>query len=129
MLNRIEWHADEGLDDVRDYVVEHLGQRDAVRIVDDTGFLKKGLRAAGVQRQYSGTAGRTEICQIGAFLAGRGRTLIDRRPTDYPDCARGCGARTCPLQDARRAPWAPSDGRSAIPRAFRWRPGVDLRDG
>src|SRR3954470_8005884 len=57
LLNRIEWGADEVLDDVRDYVVEHLGDRDAVLIVDDTGFLKKGMRSAGVQRQYSGTAG------------------------------------------------------------------------
>lgn len=57
LLNRIEWDADEVLGDVRDYVVEHLGDRDAVLIVDDTGFLKKGLRSAGVQRQYSGTAG------------------------------------------------------------------------
>lgn len=57
LLNRIEWDADEVLDDVRDYVVEHLGDRDAVLIVDDTGFLKKGVRSAGVQRQYSGTAG------------------------------------------------------------------------
>ncbi len=78
LLNRIEWDADEVLGDVRDYVVENLGDRDAVLIVDDTGFLKKGVRSAGVQRQYSGTAGRTENSQIGVFLAyaaGRGRTL------------------------------------------------------
>lgn len=82
LLNRIEWEADEVLDDVRDYVVEHLGGPEAVLIVDDTGFLKKGVRSAGVQRQYSGTAGRTESCQVGVFLAyaaGGGRTLIDRR--------------------------------------------------
>jgi SRSO17 transposase len=69
LLNRIDWDADEVLDDVRDYVVEHLGDRDAVLIVDDTGFLKKGIRSAAVQRQYSGTAGRTENSQIGVFLA------------------------------------------------------------
>ena len=69
LLNRIDWDADEVLDDVRDYVVEHLGDPGAVLIVDDTGFLKKGIRSAGVQRQYSGTAGRTENCQIGVFLA------------------------------------------------------------
>ncbi|MFE9139723.1 IS701 family transposase [Streptomyces sp. NPDC007355] len=82
LLNRIDWDADEVLDDVRQYIVEHLGDPDAVLIVDDTGFLKKGVRSAGVQRQYSGTAGRTENCQVGVFLAyaaGRGRTLIDRR--------------------------------------------------
>ncbi|OMI35694.1 IS4 family transposase [Streptomyces sparsogenes DSM 40356] len=82
MLNRIEWDADEVLDDVRQYVVDNLGDLDAVLVVDDTGFLKKGKRSAGVQRQYSGTAGRTENCQVGVFLAyatDRGRTLIDRR--------------------------------------------------
>ncbi|GGV08214.1 hypothetical protein GCM10010275_55550 [Streptomyces litmocidini] len=67
---------------MRQYVVEHLGDPKAVLIVDDTVFLKKGMRSAGVQRQCSGTAGRTENCQVGVFLAyatGRGRTLIDRR--------------------------------------------------
>ncbi|MER5466505.1 transposase [Streptomyces sp. NPDC002668] len=59
LLNRIDWDADEVLDDLRDYVVEHLGDPGAVLIVDDTGFLKQGIRSAGVQRQYSGTAGRT----------------------------------------------------------------------
>jgi SRSO17 transposase len=96
MLNRIEWDADEVLDNARDYVVEHLGDRDAVLIIDDTGFLKKGLRSAGVQRHYSGTAGRTENCHIGVFLAyatGRGRTLIDRRlylPTSWTDDRERC---------------------------------------
>ncbi|MEV5308800.1 IS701 family transposase [Streptomyces diastaticus] len=81
LLNRIDWDADGVLDDVREYVVEHLADPGGVLIVDDTGFLKKGLRSAGVQRQYSGTAGRTENCQVGVFLAysgKRGRTLIDR---------------------------------------------------
>ncbi len=63
LLNRTAWDADEVLGDVRDYVVEHLGDREAVLIVDDTGFLKKGIRSAGVQRQVPGTAGRTENSQ------------------------------------------------------------------
>jgi SRSO17 transposase len=61
--------------------VEHLGVRDGVLVVDETGFLKKGTKSAGVQRQYSGTAGRVENCQLGVFLAyatSKGRTLIDR---------------------------------------------------
>ncbi|MDQ0808686.1 SRSO17 transposase [Streptomyces sp. B3I7] len=96
MLNRIEWDADEVLDDVRQYVVDNLGDRHAVLIVDDTGFLRKGTRSAGVQRQYSGTADRTENCQIGvllAYAAGRGRTLIDRRlylPTSWTDDRARC---------------------------------------
>jgi SRSO17 transposase len=61
--------------------VEHLGEPGGVLIIDETGFLKKSLRSAGVQRQYSGTAGRIENCQLGVFLAyatSKGRTLIDR---------------------------------------------------
>ena len=59
----------------------HLGAADGVLIVNETGFLKKGTRSAGVQRQYSGTAGRIENCQLGVFCAyatPRGRALIDR---------------------------------------------------
>lgn len=71
LTDRIEWDADEVLDDVRDYVVEHLGDREAVLIVDDTGFLKKGVRSAGVQRQYSGTAGaRISITVSDGFPRG-----------------------------------------------------------
>ena len=57
LLRRADWDVDGVRDDVRDYVVEQLGERDGVLIADDTGFLKKGTRSAGVQRQYSGTAG------------------------------------------------------------------------
>jgi SRSO17 transposase len=68
-------------DDLRDYVVEHLGDEGAVLVVDETGFLKKGSKSAGMGRQYSGTAGRIENCQIGVFLAyatAAGRTFLDR---------------------------------------------------
>ncbi len=98
LLNRIEWDADGVLDDVREYVVEHLADPAGVLIVDDTGFLKKGVRSAGVQRQYSGTAGRTENCQVGVFLAysGKpGRTLIDRAlylPKSWTDDRARCRA-------------------------------------
>ncbi|NKY24963.1 transposase [Nocardia gamkensis] len=63
------------------YAVEHLGDPDGVPVVDETGFLKKGVNSAGVQRQYSGTAGRMENCQLGVFCAYtsvKGGTLIDR---------------------------------------------------
>jgi len=69
LLRRADWDVDGVRDDVRGYVVEQLGDRDGVLISDETGFLKKGTRSAGVQRQYSGTAGRTENCQVGTFLA------------------------------------------------------------
>jgi SRSO17 transposase len=81
LLRRADWDIDGVRDDLRDYVVERLGAPDGVLIVDDTGFVKKGRASAGVQRQYSGTAGRIENCQIGAFVAyrsGRGHALIDR---------------------------------------------------
>ncbi|PZG42469.1 IS701 family transposase [Spongiactinospora gelatinilytica] len=81
LLRRADWDIDGVRDDVRDYVVEHLGDRQGVLIGDETGFLKKGVRSAGVQRQYSGTAGRIENSQIGVFLAyasAHGHALIDR---------------------------------------------------
>lgn len=81
LLRWADWDVDGVRDDVRDHVVERFGDRAGVLIVDDTGFVKKGVRSAGVQRQYSGTAGRVENCQIGVFLAyasGRGHALIDR---------------------------------------------------
>jgi SRSO17 transposase len=81
LLRHADWDTREVRDDVRDYVIEHLGDPGGVLIADETGFIKKGTRSAGVQRQYSGTAGRTENCQIGVFLAYasvHGHALIDR---------------------------------------------------
>lgn len=75
------WDVDGVRDDLRNYVVDALGTNDSVLIVDETGFLKKGTKSAGVQRQYSGTAGRIENCQIGVFLAyatARGHAFVDR---------------------------------------------------
>lgn len=75
------WDADGVRDDLRDYVTEHLGDPGAVLVVDETGDLKKGTATAGVQRQYSGTAGRVENCQVAVFLtyaARTGHALIDR---------------------------------------------------
>ena len=81
LLSTYVWDADLVRDDLRDYVVEHLGGVHGVLVVDETGFLKKGNKSVGVQRQYSGTAGRIENCQIGVFLtyaSAQGRTLLDR---------------------------------------------------
>ena len=81
LLSTYVWDADLVRDDLRDYVVEHLGDVHGVLVVDETGFLKKGNKSVGVQRQYSGTAGRIENCQIGVFLtyaSAQGRTLLDR---------------------------------------------------
>ena len=81
LLSTYVWDADLVRDDLRDYVVEHLGGVHGVLVVDEMGFLKKGNKSVGVQRQYSGTAGRIENCQIGVFLtyaSAQGRTLLDR---------------------------------------------------
>jgi SRSO17 transposase len=81
LLTSARWDAEALRDDVRAYVVEQLGDPGGVLVVDETGFLKKGAKSAGVQRQYSGTAGRIENCQVGVFLAyasGKGRALVDR---------------------------------------------------
>ncbi|HEV2125458.1 MAG TPA: IS701 family transposase [Chloroflexota bacterium] len=81
LLRTARWDAEAVRDDLRSYVVEHLGDPEAVLVIDETGFLKKGIKSVGVARQYSGTAGRIENCQIGVFLAyasPRGRTFLDR---------------------------------------------------
>jgi SRSO17 transposase len=81
LLTTTRWDADALRDDGRAYVVEQLGDPGGVLVVDETGFLKKGTKSAGVQRQYSGTAGRIENCQVGVFLAytsPKGRALVDR---------------------------------------------------
>jgi SRSO17 transposase len=81
LLTSARWDPEALRDDVRGYVVEHLGDPGGVLVLDETGFLKKGAKSAGVQRQYSGTAGRVENCQVGVFLAyasPKGRALVDR---------------------------------------------------
>src|SRR3954466_11478108 len=99
LLRTADWNADAVRDELRDYVVERLGPG-GVLIVDETGFIKKGTRSAGVGRQYTGTTGKIDNCQIGVFLAyatDAGRALIDRElylPTawiDDRDRARGAG--------------------------------------
>src|SRR3954465_8937911 len=79
--SRVHWDADALRDDLRAYVVEHLGDDDAVLVLDETGFLKKGTKSAGVHPQYPGTAVAPQNCQIGVFLgyaSRHGRALIDR---------------------------------------------------
>ncbi len=83
LLGRASWNADDVRDELVRYATEHLVSDNdpGVLIVDETGFLKKGVKSVGVQRQYSGTAGRIENCQVGVFLAlatSRGRALLDR---------------------------------------------------
>jgi SRSO17 transposase len=82
VLSHVLWDEEAARDLCREHAVERLGAEDAVLVVDETGFLKKGRHSAGVARQYSGTAGKVENCQVGVFLAygsRRGHALIDRR--------------------------------------------------
>jgi SRSO17 transposase len=99
-LRRALWDPKAVRDELRRYVVEQLRDPDAVLVIDETGFLKKGRHSAGVARQYSGTAGRIENCQIGVFLAYAsrlGQALLDRELylpkawTDDPTRCRQAG--------------------------------------
>ena len=102
LLSTTDWDPDSVRDDLRSYVVTHLGAADGVLIVDETGFLKKGKRSAGVARQYSGTAGRIENSQIGVFLtysSPAGRTFLDRElylPKAWTDDRERCDAAGIP---------------------------------
>jgi SRSO17 transposase len=93
LLAGAKWDADAVRDDLRAYVVEHLRDPRAVLVIDETGFLKQGTKSVGVKRQYSGTAGRIENCQIGVFLtyaAPQGHVLLDRElylPREWVDDA------------------------------------------
>jgi SRSO17 transposase len=95
LLNDAHWDADDVRDDLREYVVEHLGdEQSSVLIVDESGFLKKGEKSVGVARQYTGTAGKKENCQVGVFLcyaSKEGAAFIDRAlylPREWTDDPR-----------------------------------------
>jgi SRSO17 transposase len=104
LLATADWDPDLVRDDLRAYVVEQLGDPQAVLVVDETGFPKKGTTSAGVQRQYSGTAGKVDNCQLGVFLAyasGKGRAFIDRElylPRSWTNDPARCRAARVPAQ-------------------------------
>jgi len=100
LLARAKWDADAVRDDLRGYVMDAFGDPGAVLVVDETGDLKKGEQSVGVQRQYTGTAGRIENSQVAVFLtyaAPRGHALIDRALylprswTENPDRCQAAG--------------------------------------
>jgi SRSO17 transposase len=81
LLARVVWDADAVRDDTRDYLIAHLGDAHAVLVIDETGDLKKGTATVGVQRQYTGTAGKVDNAQVAVYLAyasRHGHGLIDR---------------------------------------------------
>lgn len=102
LLSRAVWDADLVRDDLRAYVVDHLGDPGAVLVIDETGDLKKGTHSVGVQRQYTGTAGRTENAQVAVYLvyaAPAGHALIDRAlylPHSWTDDPQRCAAAGVP---------------------------------
>lgn len=82
LLYSADWSADEARDRLMQFTIERFGSAEGIGVLDDTGFLKKGTASVGVARQYSGTAGKIENCQIGVFLgyaSSRGHVLLDRR--------------------------------------------------
>jgi SRSO17 transposase len=122
LLRRALWDADAVRDALQRYLVEHLGDPDAVLVVDETGFLKKGRHSAGVARQYSGTAGRIENCQIGVFVAyasRHGQALLDRElylPEEWTKDSARC--RLAGISEGRHFATKPQLARQMLARAF-----------
>ncbi len=96
LLNRAVWDADLVRDDLRAYILERLGDQEAILVIDETSFRKRGKKSAGVKQQYCGTTARVENCQVGVFLSyvsSKGHTLIDRElylPKEWIDDAERC---------------------------------------
>jgi SRSO17 transposase len=122
LMGRSEWDPDAVRDDLRAYVVEALGDSDAVLVLDETGFLKKGTKSAGVARQYTGTAGRIENAQVGVFLAyasRHGTAFLDRAlylPREWADDPGRCLAAGIPEGTAFAT--KPGLARAMLERAF-----------
>src|SRR5262247_3966475 len=104
LLSRADWDANAVRDELYTYSVQHLGDPHGVLVLDETGFLKKGEHSAGVARQYSGTAGKVENCQIGVFLtyAGpQGHVMLDRElylPQEWTNDAARCKGAGIPAE-------------------------------
>jgi SRSO17 transposase len=122
LLGRALWDPEAVRDELRTYVIQHLADSNGVLVIDETGFLKKGRHSAGVARQYSGTAGRIENCQIGVFVAYAsylGRTLLDRElyvPKEWTEAPARC--RQAGIPEDRRFATKPQLARHMLARAF-----------
>jgi SRSO17 transposase len=122
LMGRAEWDPDLVRDDLRGYVVGALGDPEAVLVLDETGFLKKGTKSAGVARQYTGTAGRVENAQVGVFLAytsRHGTAFLDRAlylPKEWTDDPRRCREAGVPKGTAFAT--KPGLARAMLDRAF-----------
>ena len=122
LLRRALWDPEAVREELHRYVVQHLEDPEAVLVVDDTGFRKKGRHSAGVARQYSGTAGRVENCQIGVLLgyaSALGHALLDRElylPQEWTDDRERC--RQAGIPDTRSFATKPQLARQMLTRAF-----------
>jgi SRSO17 transposase len=122
LLGRADWNPDVLRDRLRTYVTDYLADPHAVGVIDETGFLKKGRHSAGVARQYSGTAGKIENCQIGVFLAyatEQGHTLLDRElylPREWTDDRERC--RRAGIPEERAFATKPLLARQMLQRSF-----------
>jgi SRSO17 transposase len=122
LLRRALWDPEAVREELRHYVVQHLEDPAAVLVIDETGFLKKGRHSAGVARQYSGTAGRIENCQIGVFVgyASRlGHALLDRElylPKEWADDPARC--RRAGIPEDRRFATKPQLAQQMLPRTL-----------
>jgi SRSO17 transposase len=122
LLRRALWDPEAVREELRHYVVQHLEDPEAVLVIDETGFLKKGRHSAGVARQYSGTAGRIENCQIGVFVgyASRlGHALLDRElylPKEWADDPARC--RRAGIPEDRRFATKPQLAQQMLPRTL-----------
>jgi SRSO17 transposase len=122
LLGRADWDADAVRDELQCYVAEYVGDPEGIVVIDETGFLKKGRLSAGVARQYSGTAGRIENCQIGVFLtyaSPTGHTLLDRElylPKEWITDRERCGQAGIPAR--RTLLTKPALARQMLERVF-----------
>jgi SRSO17 transposase len=122
LMGRADWDPDSVRDDLRGYVVGALGDPEAVLVLDETGFLKKGTKSAGVARQYTGTAGRIENAQVGVFLAyasRHGTAFLDRAldlPEEWTDDPDRCEAAGVPEGTAFAT--KPGLAKAMLERAF-----------
>src|SRR3989440_3388252 len=102
LLSNAVWDADGVRDDLRAYVLEQLGTQDAIVVIDESSFPKRGSKSAGVQVQYCGTSGHVENCQVGVFLGyvtAKGHTLLDRElylPFDWTEDPKRCQEASIP---------------------------------
>ena len=123
LLNTAHWDADQVRDDLQEYILTHLADPEAVLVVDETGFVKKGTKSAGVAAQYTGTVGKVANSQIGVFLAyanRHGAVLLDRElylHADWEKDPKRCQEAGVPKERRSTIP-KPTLARQMLERAF-----------